>query len=422
MLKFSNSRIFKTTKTIIRHYSRNKKRKKNGNMVESSFDTSTGPKLRVPGRRNRKGGASPAAAVTSGSSEVTQELIKMYETKLQEAGERIQLLESEMQQFASLLSEMDLQNENDLLEQGIPEIVQPGHPALMSVSSPISKDQINEKTLLEFAETMKKAVVFYGGWGLAAPQIGSAIRMIVVNKSTVTAHINAEAERDEALSEAESLADLVGTDTDAGRKVTEAQNNADETSKLALRAQQELEAMKARTHSKTEIVAAEARAAATAKKAMKAKAEFVAAALGATKESKPVYDGRLLEGGDNSDVAVAEGDLDLLVIVNPTLEVLDGPTVARTEACLSIPGYHALVERPDNVRVTGVTPEGKPVDWTASGWHACVLQHEVDHLDGVLYVDKMVKGSFAMNPDGQEEDEDFDTIDEEDERMIEHQE
>jgi peptide deformylase len=99
----------------------------------------------------------------------------------------------------------------------------------------------------------------------------------------------------------------------------------------------------------------------------------------------------------------------LIAIVNPTLRVLGGSLASPTgagratffEGCLSVPGYMALVERELRVEVTGVTPEGDPVQWTAEGWPARILQHEVDHLHGVLYVDRMLSRSFCSNDEAQ---------------------
>jgi peptide deformylase len=67
------------------------------------------------------------------------------------------------------------------------------------------------------------------------------------------------------------------------------------------------------------------------------------------------------------------------------------------EGCLSVPGYMALVERALEVEVTGSDERGAPVSWRVSGWPARILQHEVDHLAGTLYVDRMIARTFAAN-------------------------
>jgi len=60
----------------------------------------------------------------------------------------------------------------------------------------------------------------------------------------------------------------------------------------------------------------------------------------------------------------------------------------------SVDGFRAVVERYLEVEVTGVDREGQPIKVDASGWQARILQHECDHLDGTLYVDKMVPRTF----------------------------
>ncbi|WP_437810596.1 peptide deformylase [Sorangium sp. So ce1078] len=95
----------------------------------------------------------------------------------------------------------------------------------------------------------------------------------------------------------------------------------------------------------------------------------------------------------------------LKVIVNPTLKVLAPSSAGATgagratffEGCLSVPGYMALVERDLSVEVSGVDGDGKDVRWEATGWPARILQHEVDHLRGTLYVDRMIARSFCSN-------------------------
>ena len=61
------------------------------------------------------------------------------------------------------------------------------------------------------------------------------------------------------------------------------------------------------------------------------------------------------------------------------------------EGCLSVQGYRALVRRHLKVKLKGVAPDGKPIDVDLTGWPARIAQHEMDHLNGVLYVDRMEK-------------------------------
>lgn len=84
----------------------------------------------------------------------------------------------------------------------------------------------------------------------------------------------------------------------------------------------------------------------------------------------------------------------LRIFVNPQLRVLDGRTVLFQEACESISGFSATVPRYLSVEVSGLNEKGEPVTWQASGWAARILQHEMDHLDGVLYIDRMDSKTF----------------------------
>ncbi|MBK6516254.1 MAG: peptide deformylase [Polyangiaceae bacterium] len=87
----------------------------------------------------------------------------------------------------------------------------------------------------------------------------------------------------------------------------------------------------------------------------------------------------------------------LRVIVNPSLERVGEPDVVFFEGCLSVPSYSALVPRHREVAVRGVDDKGEPVEWRVSGWPARILQHEVDHLNGMLYVDRMLSRTFGVN-------------------------
>lgn len=73
------------------------------------------------------------------------------------------------------------------------------------------------------------------------------------------------------------------------------------------------------------------------------------------------------------------------VLVNPTLEPLGDEREDAWEGCLSVPGLRGLVPRFRRLRYRGFDFGGGPIDRTVSGFHARVVQHEVDHLDGILY-------------------------------------
>lgn len=88
------------------------------------------------------------------------------------------------------------------------------------------------------------------------------------------------------------------------------------------------------------------------------------------------------------------GQVKLEVIINPKLETLSKSTHSYFEGCLSVSGYRAIVTRADKVKVTGLDRKGRPFSITATGWHARILQHEIEHMQGKLYVDCMNTRSF----------------------------
>ena len=84
-----------------------------------------------------------------------------------------------------------------------------------------------------------------------------------------------------------------------------------------------------------------------------------------------------------------DGPVPNTVVINPELELLGEEMVMRWEGCLSIPGLRAAVPRHARVRYRGVDTDGQPVGADAGGFHAGVVQHEHDHLDGILYPMRM---------------------------------
>ncbi len=89
------------------------------------------------------------------------------------------------------------------------------------------------------------------------------------------------------------------------------------------------------------------------------------------------------------DVSHREGGpRDLKVILNPCITAVEGQII-REEGCLSVADFSAEVRRHARVRVRGLDREGKPVEMTGEGLLAVVIQHEVDHLDGVLFIDRI---------------------------------
>ncbi|MDB5175438.1 MAG: peptide deformylase [Candidatus Saccharibacteria bacterium] len=84
----------------------------------------------------------------------------------------------------------------------------------------------------------------------------------------------------------------------------------------------------------------------------------------------------------------------LKVLVNPEIEIIDQEKLYYFEGCLSVDGYTAVVPRSRQVRVTALDRTGKPISFVAHDWLARIVQHEVDHLDGQLYIDRMISTSF----------------------------
>ena len=97
------------------------------------------------------------------------------------------------------------------------------------------------------------------------------------------------------------------------------------------------------------------------------------------------------------------------VLINPVLEERSG-AAKEEEGCLSVPGIFADVERSKSLRVSGLDGDGQRIDFDAHGLQAKIVQHEIDHLDGVLFIDrlppvtrdrikrKIQKEGFAQDP------------------------
>ena len=79
----------------------------------------------------------------------------------------------------------------------------------------------------------------------------------------------------------------------------------------------------------------------------------------------------------------------LTAFVNPTIEVVDPAARGYWEGCLSVPGLRGFVERPQHVRIEYTTLEGRAAQLELEGFLATVFQHEFDHLDGKLYIDRI---------------------------------
>ncbi len=102
----------------------------------------------------------------------------------------------------------------------------------------------------------------------------------------------------------------------------------------------------------------------------------------------------------------------LTVLINPEVEPLTEETSVGWEACLSVPGLTGAVPRFTRIRYSGLAPNGSRIERIAEGFHARVVQHECDHLDGILYPQRMEDLSLLMfveemrhgTPEGVEEE------------------
>jgi peptide deformylase len=86
-------------------------------------------------------------------------------------------------------------------------------------------------------------------------------------------------------------------------------------------------------------------------------------------------------------VDVSEDQSDLRVLINPSVSQLDDQTKVYQEGCLSVPGIYDEVERPDRILVRALNLQGEPIQFEADGLLSVCIQHEIDHLDGKVFVD-----------------------------------
>jgi peptide deformylase len=98
--------------------------------------------------------------------------------------------------------------------------------------------------------------------------------------------------------------------------------------------------------------------------------------------------------GERSDPGLSETEAfdhtaPLTVLINPEITILDPATEGGWEGCLSVPGLRGWVERPAHIRYRGIGIEGETIERVARGFHARVVQHECDHLDGRLYTSRL---------------------------------
>lgn len=95
-------------------------------------------------------------------------------------------------------------------------------------------------------------------------------------------------------------------------------------------------------------------------------------------------------------VAVIEIDTKRIVLINPEVVRKSTDEVVNEEGCLSIPGVWGMVRRPAQVKVRARNQFGKLISFKATGLLAVVVQHEIDHLDGILFTDKVIAGTLKQ--------------------------
>jgi peptide deformylase len=107
---------------------------------------------------------------------------------------------------------------------------------------------------------------------------------------------------------------------------------------------------------------------------------------------------RLTEGDAGPQEAAPPEALAPFVVINPTVEPAGEERLMRWEGCLSIPGLRAAVPRWVRIKYAGVNTENAPVGGEVGGFHANIVQHEYDHLDGILYPMRVTDfASFGFN-------------------------
>jgi peptide deformylase len=91
------------------------------------------------------------------------------------------------------------------------------------------------------------------------------------------------------------------------------------------------------------------------------------------------------------DIAGPDNERELSVLINPRIIEKEGEFLSEEEGCLSVPDFRSDVKRASRVLVEGVDRHGKPLRLEAEGFPAVVLQHEIDHLNGTLFIDHISK-------------------------------
>ena len=98
-------------------------------------------------------------------------------------------------------------------------------------------------------------------------------------------------------------------------------------------------------------------------------------------------------GADQSiivyDTTPTDGERQARVLINPEIVAREGSQLSENEGCLSVPDFRADVKRAASITVKGLDRDGQAVDFEADGFLSIVLQHEIDHLHGILFIDRV---------------------------------
>lgn len=89
------------------------------------------------------------------------------------------------------------------------------------------------------------------------------------------------------------------------------------------------------------------------------------------------------------DISPKDDGRDLHVLINPRIVAQEGQVISENEGCLSVPDFRSDVQRSTHILVEGLNRDGKPLRFEAEGFQAIVLQHEIDHLNGILFIDRI---------------------------------
>jgi peptide deformylase len=95
----------------------------------------------------------------------------------------------------------------------------------------------------------------------------------------------------------------------------------------------------------------------------------------------------------------------LRALINPRILKMKGQQMEPEEGCLSIPGLRGIVPRAQEIHVQAQDGEGRPIRFRATGFEARIIQHEVDHLDGILFIDRADAKTLRMMSDEEKEEE-----------------